>query len=489
MQSPHSITLRCPAPFPATVRLNENFTLARSVISDNASPGGAAGVYAYISRVFASDTLFESNVVRAATPGGDQGVAIIAQGDRLSGMRSRPSMFCRDEPWCGSAQLQLRRCAFRNNTAYSTSAAAIYAGNPVFASVFDSAFEGNRAVGGSGGAIQFAGSYGMLNVAGSTFDSNSADRCGAVHVTSGGLVSLTGNTFARNTALNGAGGAVCVEKLPETVTTCDRGGAPVTIQLLSGDITPVIPGSVPPSGLGPQNCTWRVVAPWHAKCTTEVVLTHLTVASRATYLVSIEDGDTVRTDTDTVSADNTVVSGYGGTWQQRPCPSITLRIISYGRYPRGKLDTLRTAHNRSAQTHNRARSSTTPRASPPAPRSRHPSLPLAPAAAAPSLCASSTSWAGSSGTCCTTSACAPPSGAGEIFLVYSDPGYSQGRVFCVWVPASCWKTMMCWLSSWYFDGVSIRVSDVMSAGRCATCRTATPRCKSGTFPSTPTLRT
>jgi hypothetical protein len=90
------------------VRLCDNFTISNSTVAENASPGGAAGVYAFVSRMFASDTLFESNVVVAATPGGDQGIAILVQGDRPSGFRSRPSGFCRGEAWCGAATLEIR---------------------------------------------------------------------------------------------------------------------------------------------------------------------------------------------------------------------------------------------------------------------------------------------------------------------------------------------------------------------------------------------
>lgn len=325
------------------MRLCDNLTITNSTIAENASPGGAAGVYAFVSRMFAFDTLFDSNLVVAATPGGDHGIAILVQGDRLTGFRSGPSNFCRGEVWCGAATLEIRcgplriptsagcafvclkqsialeccyacvscmrlllmttslpatvhrRCVFRGNRAMMTSAAGIYANNPVFASIADSVFESNTASGGGGGAIQFNGGYGALSVSGSLFKSNTADRCGALHFTSGGLLSLENNTFAENIALAGPGGAVCVERPAEAVAVCDRTGALAQLPGISGDVIPIVPAaSGPPAALASLNCSWRIAAPWAARCRSEIVITHLTVAGRSTYFVGVEDGDTVR---------------------------------------------------------------------------------------------------------------------------------------------------------------------------------------------------
>ena len=111
--------------------------------------------------------------------------------------------------YSNSGVLQIYGCTFDHNSAYA--GGAIFAGGSgtISATLQDSTFTGNSAVGGSGGALYAARINDPLKILGCTFSQNTAYYSGGAVFASGGEgtfpVTIQNSTLSGNSARNGGG--------------------------------------------------------------------------------------------------------------------------------------------------------------------------------------------------------------------------------------------------------------------------------------------
>ncbi|HEX8911290.1 MAG TPA: right-handed parallel beta-helix repeat-containing protein [Humisphaera sp.] len=191
-----------------------DLTLVKCTVRGNAAAAGAGVATVDGGRLTVVDSTFADNVV------GFAGGAVYVDADssaRVFGSLFRGNRGTDPESDGGaissSGTLDVSRSTFRGNTAGLGGAV----GNGGTAAVAGSTFVANHSVGGGGGAI-FNAPGRALSIAGCTFTANdvrAADEAGgfttgfggAVH-NNAGSVNVAGSTFARNRALDGAGGAL-----------------------------------------------------------------------------------------------------------------------------------------------------------------------------------------------------------------------------------------------------------------------------------------
>lgn len=262
--------------------------------------------------------------------------------------------------WCLAAAVAFANCTFNANKALTESGGALEVIAGGSAALTDCSLSNNTAAVGSGGAIYARSDQREISLVRCALTGNAAARCGAVAVETAAAVELTDTLLSGNAATSGDGGALCYSQPPlqQSLHNCVSGivrelsyptgcaGPPPArlpayppthppafppplfcfeaaprhlptlhristishslshrispyhaVSFRSRDLSPVTPGMLLPPVL--LRCAWRIApAPG---CLTELTFATIAVVPPQSYLLSVRDVGTVRTDPRTPS--------------------------------------------------------------------------------------------------------------------------------------------------------------------------------------------